>query len=158
MHSLLKCGCCGGGTGVREMPVSVVQAFAHAQKVKHEQHGVGCDYFAGSTLSPQERAALLIGRKWWSYAQNRRALHRERLIEHLLLEKSVKTGIARMVFFLCVFFFNLLLTSVDVNPEYKLQLRSTFKKRAVSGTLFDAAFEHTDNFHWTYQHFYSIQN
>jgi len=106
------------------MPVSVVQAFAHAQKVKLKEHGVGYDHFGISALPREQRAALLIGRRWRAHLQIKRALHRERLIERLLLEKNVKTRIARMIFFLCVFFFNLLLTTVDVCPEYKLQLRN----------------------------------
>jgi len=106
------------------MPVSVVQAFAHAQKVKLEKDGVVLE---NSTLSLEERAALLIGRKWRTRVQNRRALDRARLIERLQLEKSVKNGIARMIFFLCVFFFNLLLTQVDVTPLFKLQLRDNIR-------------------------------
>ena len=107
--------------------MNVVQAWAHAQKEKQEGQGVGYNHFVGSTLSPEERAALLIGRKWRARVARKRALDRERLIDRLVLESSVKNGIARMVFFLCVFFFNLLLTSVDVNPEYKLQLRNTIR-------------------------------
>jgi len=104
------------------MPVSVVQAFAHVQKLKRKEHGraLGYDHFGISTLPREERAALLIGRRWRAHLQIKRALYRARLIERLLLEKNVKNGIARLIFFLCVFFFNLLLTSVDVSAEYKL--------------------------------------
>ena len=105
--------------------MSVVQAFAHAQRVKLEKDGVVRE---NSTLSPEERAALLIGRKYRTRVQNRRALDRARLIERLRLEKSVKNGIARMIFFLSVFFFNLLLTQVDVTPLFKLQLRDNIRK------------------------------
>ena len=40
---------------------------------------------------------------------------------------QVKVGMLRMIFFLCVFFFNLLLTYVDVPPEYKLEIRNNIR-------------------------------
>ena len=107
--------------------MSLVQAFAHAHNVKNEKTGVVTGVHDHSTLDPEERAALLIGRKWRTRVQHRRALDRQRLIERLVLEKSVKTGITRMIFVLCVFFFNLLLTMVDVTPTYKLQLRDNIR-------------------------------
>ena len=66
-------------------------------------------------------AALRISQKWRAYREKRTALSRTRLIERLELEGSVKIGILRMVLFLCVFFFNLLLTSMDVSAVFKLE-------------------------------------
>ena len=37
-----------------------------------------------------------------------------------------------MLFFLCVFFFNLLLTYIDVPPEYKLEIRTNIRSPLVS--------------------------
>ena len=35
-----------------------------------------------------------------------------------------------MLFFLCIFFFNMLLTYVDVPPEYKLEIRTNIRSTA----------------------------
>ena len=91
---------------------------------------------AGSTAPPvkplsqeerESRSVFIIGRKWRSIKEKQTALSRTRLIERLELEGSVKVGVIRMVLFLCVFFFNLLLTSIDVSPEFKLQLRTNIR-------------------------------
>ena len=82
------------------------------------------------SLSQEEResrSVFIIGRKWRSIKEKQTALSRTRLIERLELEGSVKVGVIRMVLFLCVFFFNLLLTSIDVSPEFKLQLRTNIR-------------------------------
>ena len=36
-----------------------------------------------------------------------------------------------MLFFLCIFFFNMLLTYVDVPPEYKLEIRTNIRSTHV---------------------------
>ena len=44
---------------------------------------------AGSAMSPEQRAALIIGRRWRARTALRSALRRSRLIERLQLESSV---------------------------------------------------------------------
>ena len=87
---------------------------------------------AASSLPQSEEAqvawaALRISQKWRAYREKRTALSRTRLIDRLELEGSVKVGILRMVFFLCVFFFNLLLTSMDVSAAFKLEQRTNIR-------------------------------
>ena len=89
-------------------------------------------------LSKEERearAALIIGRKWRTIMEQQTALSRTRLIERLDLEESVRTGVLRMVLFLCVFFFNLLLTSIDVAPEFKLMQRTNIRCSTLPGLV-----------------------
>ena len=109
--------------------VSVSNVWQRA--VKEASAGGGAA--ASKPLSGQARearAALVIGRKWRATREKQTALSRTRLIERLELEGSVKVGVLRMVFFLCVFFFNLLLTSIDVAPEFKLEQRTNIRYRA----------------------------
>ena len=101
---------------------SVMHVWQHA--IKDSSASMGA---IPHSLRPDERAALLLGRKWRAKMQLRKALSRTRLIERLQLEANVKVGMMRMLFFLLVFFFNLLLTSIDVSPEYKLQLRTNLR-------------------------------
>jgi len=75
----------------------------------------------------EARAAVMLCRKWRAIKEKRTALSRTRLIERLDLEGSVKVGVLRMTFFLCVFFFNLLLTTIDVTPEFKLEQRTNIR-------------------------------
>ena len=81
------------------MPVSVSYAWKHTHaKLAKEtskptsKRGTGTmDYNVQSAgVQSLERAALLIGRKWRARAQLRTALSRERLIERLQLESSVR--------------------------------------------------------------------
>ncbi len=72
-------------------------------------------------------ATLRISRKLRACMEKRTALSRTRLIERLQLEESVMVGILRMFFFLCVFFFNLLLTAIDVPAPFKLEQRTNIR-------------------------------
>ena len=118
---LLSPGLMGDDEGTKlKRGASVTQVWQHATQ---EASAEAIPF----SVHPEERAALILGLKWREKVQRRTALSRTRLIERLQLEESVKIGMLRMLFFLLVFFFNLLLTSIDVSPEYKLQLRNNLR-------------------------------
>ena len=52
---------------------------------------------------------------------------------------QVKVGMLRLFFFLCVFFFNLMLTYVDVEPQYKLDIRNNIRSDRISALCPSAA-------------------
>ena len=70
---------------------SVPQVWKHAIEASQERREgpPGDQRIGGTSFTPEERAALLIGRRWRARAALRTALSRSRLIERLQLESSV---------------------------------------------------------------------
>ena len=65
-----------------------------------------------SRLAPEEKIALLLGRKWRlrSRHRTRLTLAREPFIEHLMLESTLQTGLWRLLLFFALFMLILIVT------------------------------------------------